>query len=253
MKEHLPEERILSVDIGGSHIKATILTAAGSLPDAYRKLPTPVPATPESVIAVIGELVSDLGGYNKIAVGFPGIIRQGHVITAPNLGTSFWQHFDLQGRLSLALGKPVRVVNDADLQGLGVARGRGLEMLVTLGTGFGTALLLNGTLLPHLELAHHPVSQDLDYDQYVGEKALQTAGAEEWNRRMEKVLAILKTVFGYDHLYISGGNARQLRFPLDANVTVVSNREGITGGLRLWQQPEPQEEGPFMDVLYSTG
>jgi polyphosphate glucokinase len=257
MNNLLTEEKILSVDIGGSHIKATMLTAAGAVPDAYRKLPTPVPATPEKVLEVIQDLVRDFSGYTKVAVGFPGIIRQGCVFTAPNLGTGLWQHFDLQSQLSQVLGKPVRVVNDADLQGLGVVKGRGFEMVITLGTGFGTSLLLDGRLLPHLEMAHHPVAQDLTYDQYIGEKAFRTYGEEEWNKRMEKVLAILKTVFGYDHLYISGGNARQLRFPLDDNVTVVSNREGITGGLRLWQQqyqaqPRPDED-PFMDVLYSTG
>jgi polyphosphate glucokinase len=249
-----PEEKILSVDIGGSHIKATVLTAAGALPDAYRKLPTPMPAIPEKVIALIQDLVKDLEGYGKVAVGFPGIVRNGRVFTAPNLGTGLWQQVDLQARLSQALGKPVRVVNDADLQGLGVVKGRGLEMVITLGTGFGTSLLLDGRLLPHLELAHHPVAQDLTYDQFVGEKALRTYGEQEWNKRMEKVLAILKTVFGYDHLYISGGNANKLHFPLDDNVSVVSNREGITGGWRLWQQVQVhQQEGPFMDVLYSTG
>lgn len=252
------KEKILSVDIGGSHIKATLLTAAGALPDTYRKLPTPVPATPESVISRIQELVQDLEGYGKVAVGFPGIVREGHVFTAPNLGTALWQQVDLQGRLSQTLGKPVRVVNDADLQGLGVVKGRGFEMVITLGTGFGTSLLLDGRLLPHLELAHHPVSQHLTYDQFVGEKALKACGEQEWNQRMEKVLSILKTVFGYDHLYISGGNAHKLQFPLEENVTVVSNRQGITGGLRLWQQvqpqqPQQQQEGPFMDVLYSTG
>lgn len=254
MTSLLPEERILSVDIGGSHIKATVLTAAGALPGAYRKLPTPVPATPEKVIALIQDLVKDLEGYGKVAVGFPGIVRNGRVFTAPNLGTGLWQQTDLQALLSQALGKPVRVVNDADLQGLGVVKGLGFEMVITLGTGFGTSLLLDGRLLPHLELAHHPVAQDLTYDQFVGEKALKAYGEQEWNNRMEKVLVILKTVFGYDHLYISGGNANKLRFPLDENVTVVTNREGITGGLRLWQQVQPpQSAGPFMDVLYSTG
>jgi polyphosphate glucokinase len=253
MNELLPEEKILSVDIGGSHIKATLLTAAGALPDAYRKLPTPVPATPGNVVAVIQDLVKDLAGYTKVAVGFPGIVREGRIFTAPNLGTTAWQHFNLAGQLSQALGKPVRVVNDADLQGLGVVKGQGLEMLITLGTGFGTALLQDGRLLPHLELAHHPVAQDLTYDQYVGEKALKMVGEQEWNTRMARILGILKIVFGYDHLFISGGNASKLSFPLDENITIVTNREGITGGRRLWQLPPPPEAGPLVDVLYSTG
>lgn len=256
MNDPLPEEKILSVDIGGSHIKAMLLTEARAMPETYRKLPTPVPASPERVVLLIADLVKDLLPYSKIAVGFPGIIRHGRVFTAPNLGTGLWQQFDLQGRLSQALGKPVRVVNDADLQGLGVVKGTGFEMVITLGTGFGTALLLDGRLLPHLELAHHPLAGDLTYDQYVGEKALREIGEDAWNKRMEKVLSVLKTVFGYDHLYISGGNASKLRFVLDANISVVSNREGITGGLRLWQQQEglsPNQPDSFADVLYSTG
>jgi polyphosphate glucokinase len=257
MNDPLPEENILSVDIGGSHVKAMLLTSSGALPETYHKLPTPTPASPESVVQTIAELVKDIGPFNRIAVGFPGIVRNGQIYTAPNLGTALWRGFDLQQRLCQVLGKAVRVVNDADLQGLGVVKGKGLEMVITLGTGFGTALLEDGRLLPHLELAHHPISGEMTYDQYVGEKALREIGEEAWNRRMEKVLAVLKTVFGYDHLYISGGNAGKLRFRLEANISLASNREGITGGLRLWQQQQQQTPGQLpdtlADVLYSTG
>jgi polyphosphate glucokinase len=75
-------------------------------------------------------------------------------------------------------------------------------MVITLGTGFGTALFLEGNLLPHLEIAHHPVSKDRTYDQYIGDKALDEAGLEKWNRRLKKVIGILKTVFNYDSLYL---------------------------------------------------
>lgn len=256
MNDPLPEENILSVDIGGSHVKAMLLTGAGALPETYRKLPTPVPASPESVVQTIAELVKEMEPYSRVALGFPGIVRQGRIFTAPNLGTALWQGYNLQEKLSQVLGKPVRVVNDADLQGLGVVKGQGLEMVITLGTGFGTALLEDGRLLPHLEMAHHPIAADMTYDQYVGEKALREIGEEAWNKRMVQVLAVLKTVFGYDHLYISGGNAGKLRFALDANISLVSNREGITGGLRLWQQqaspPRPMPD-TYADVLFSTG
>jgi len=248
MEKIAADENILSVDIGGSHIKATILTAAGALPGVYQKLPTPVPASPENVIAVIQELVKDFPGYTKIAVGFPGYIRNGRIMTAPNLGTALWQNYNLQQQLSRALGKPVRLVNDADLQGLGVVNGKGLEMVITLGTGFGTSLLLDGNLLPHIELAHHPVHKNKTYDQFIGEKALEKHGEAEWNERMKRVVAILKNVFNYDHLYISGGNASKLNFRLDENITIVTNREGIKGGFRLWQQ----NENGFADILYAT-
>jgi polyphosphate glucokinase len=132
------------------------------------------------------------------------------------------------------LGKPVRVVNDADMQGLGVVSGKGLELVVTLGTGFGTALLQDGQLLPHLEFAHQPIFKKESYDEYIGERAYEEEGKEKWNRRMQKVFKILKTVFNYDYLYVGGGNAKNLSFPLDPNMRLVSNKEGIKGGARLW-------------------
>ena len=248
MQSTVPDDNILSVDIGGSNIKATILTPLGILPDIYKKLPTPVPSTPQNVISLIRDLVKDFPDYQKVSVGFPGYVRNGRILTAPNLGTAQWQNFNLQQHLCQALGKPVRLVNDADLQGLGVVQGKGFEMVITLGTGFGTSLLLDGNLLPHLELAHHPVHKNKTYDQFVGEQALEKHGEEKWNKRMQLVLQILKTVFNYDHLFISGGNASKLRFPLDKNITIVTNREGIKGGFRLWQQ----DENRFADTLYSA-
>ncbi|MBD0296416.1 MAG: ROK family protein, partial [Flavisolibacter sp.] len=147
-----------------------------------------------------------------------------------------WKDFDLQKELSTVLGKPTIVVNDADLQGIGLVSGKGLELVITLGTGCGTALLYNGKLLPHLELSHHPITKSKDYDQYIGEKELLRIGKERWNARMQRVLSILKTVFNYDRLYISGGNADELTFKLDDNISIVTNKEGIKGGARLWQQ-----------------
>ncbi len=126
-------------------------------------------------------------------------------------------------------------MNDADMQGLGIASGKGFEIVATLGTGFGTAFLNDGVLLPHLELAHHPVSKDRDYDEYIGEKALESEGAAKWNKRMKKVLDILKTVFNYDHLYLGGGNAQKIDFKLDSTISIVTNKDGIKGGARLWQ------------------
>jgi polyphosphate glucokinase len=142
--------------------------------------------------------------------------------------------------LSIGLGKPVRVVNDADLQGLGVVNGKGFEIVVTLGTGFGTALLMDGQLLPHLEIAHHPIKKGVDYDQYIGEKALLEIGESKWNKRIMKVIDILKTVFNYDFLYISGGNAKKINFELESNIKIVTNKDGIKGGARLWRIQEPR-------------
>jgi polyphosphate glucokinase len=115
-----------------------------------------------------------------------------------------------------------------------VVSGKGFEMVLTLGTGFGTALLMDGQLLPHLEVAHHPISKKETYDQYIGEIALERIGKKKWNKRMEKVFEVLKTVFNYDTLYIGGGNADKLTFKLDENMKIVTNEDGIKGGSRLW-------------------
>ena len=108
-------------------------------------------------------------------------------------------------------------------------------MVLTLGTGFGTALTLNGTLLPHLEVSQHPITKSKNYDEYIGEAALQEIGEEKWNERMEKVLGIIKTVFNYDLLYISGGNAELLNFKLDENVHIKTNKDGFLGAVNLWK------------------
>jgi polyphosphate glucokinase len=229
-----PTMNILTIDIGGSHIKATILDPDGEQIADYARMPTPQPPTPLNVLDLIKELVKNFKGYEKISAGFPGYVRDGIVKTAPNLGTEDWKDFPLQTNLTALLKRPAKVVNDADLQGIGIASGKGLEMVVTLGTGFGTALLMNGKLLPHFEISHHPVKTDKDYDEYIGEKAYQKKGKEHWNYRMKKVFAILKTVFNYDRLYISGGNAKNLTIPLDDNMVIANNREGIKGGARLW-------------------
>lgn len=230
---------ILTVDIGGSHIKATILNKAGELQMDYKKIDTPSHATPDSVIAAIATLIKDFPHYDVISAGFPGYVRNGVVFTAPNLGNDNWKKIDLGQRISNTFDKPVRLINDADQLGLGVASGKGFELVVTLGTGFGTALLMDGYLLPHLELAHHPVSKDReDYDAYIGNKALEKEGNDKWNKRIGKVIDILKVVFNYDRLYLCGGNADKVTIKLDDNIVVVSNKDGIKGGAKLWQLEE---------------
>ena len=171
-KNNATSPKFLSIDIGGSHIKATILNDSGALQMDYDKVPTPTPATPENVVNTIKKLVKSFPAYDMVSVGFPGYVKNGVIKTAPNLGTNFWKDFDLSKKLSTELGKPTRVVNDADMQGLGIVSGKGLEMVITLGTGFGTALLVDGQLMPHLELGHHPFAKGKTYDDYVGERGL---------------------------------------------------------------------------------
>lgn len=234
MNDSVSNSKILSVDIGGSHVKATILNKEGELQMDYERVDTPIPANPANITNTIKNLANRLPGFDHVSVGFPGYVKNGVIITAPNLGTDFWKNVDFKKTLEAELGKPVGVVNDADMQGLGVVSGKGFEMVVTLGTGFGTAILQDGYLLPHLELAHHPFAKKSTYDEYIGEKAFIRIGKEKWNRRMDKVLTVLKTVFNYDFLYIGGGNAKNLTLRLESNMKIVSNKDGIKGGARLW-------------------
>jgi polyphosphate glucokinase len=235
MKKQANSKSILSIDIGGSGIKASLVDQQGKIIKEYKKVSTPTPANPENVLKSIIELSKDFPNFDLVSVGFPGYVRDGIVHTAPNLDNEAWKMTYFNEMLSNALGKPSKVVNDADLQGLGIVKGKGLEMMMTLGTGFGTAILNDGVLLPHMELAHLPATKSKDFDAYIGNAALQKIGEKKWNERMYRVLHIFKTVVNYDILYISGGNAKKLTIVLDDNVKIVSNREGIVGGAMLWK------------------
>jgi polyphosphate glucokinase len=232
------EINYLAIDIGGSNIKATILNVAAELQFPYQKIPTPIMANPENTILAIKQLVKDFPEFQKISVGFPGYVKKGVVITAPNLDNEAWKNYNLSQAMANAFNKPVRLVNDADFQGLAVIEKKDLEMVMTLGTGFGTALFIDGNLIPHLELAHLPVKKNEDYDDYIGERALIKIGLDKWNIRMQEVLNTFKTVINYDKLYISGGNAKKINFDLDSNIKIVSNKDGIKGGAFLWSCDE---------------
>ena len=230
------DEKILSIDIGGSRIKGTLLDLNGNMLKEYQRISTPKFAGPENVMQGILELTKCFVGFTKVSVGFPGYVRSGTVLTAPNLGTNKWRQINLGDQLSRILKKPVRIVNDADLQGLGVSSGKGLEMVITLGTGFGTSVLMDGSLLPHLEIGQHPFTKKKTYDQFIGHSALEEVGPEKWNKRLRKVISVLKTVVNYDHLFISGGNAKKITLELDKNITRVTNIDGIKGGAKLWSK-----------------
>ena len=201
-----------------------------------QRVPTPPkPVVPDALVHAIGQVTAPLGDFDRVSVGFPGYIRDGKVLTAPNLGTEALAGFDLQGALARRWGKPVRVLNDADVQGYGAIKGAGIEMVLTLGTGAGTAIFRDGEIMPHLELAHHPVSGKKTYDEYIGNAARQKIGRKKWGKRVAKVIGILREVIRFDHLYLGGGNSEDLRFPLPDDVTIVSNTDGLTGGIGLWR------------------
>ena len=231
------EPRTLAIDIGGTGIKAALVDDAGNIVGERQRVPTPPkPLAPVDLVRAIDQVTAPLGTFDRVSVGFPGYVRDGRVITAPNLGTDKLAGFDLQSVLAEHFGKPVRVLNDADVQGFGAIEGRGVEMVLTLGTGAGTAIFRDGEIMPHLELAHHPISGNKTYDEYIGNAARRKKGRKAWSKRVAKVIGILREVVRFDHLYIGGGNAKDITFPMPADVTIVPNTDGLTGGIRLWHE-----------------
>src|SRR5215469_4663326 len=171
------QPRTLAIDIGGTGIKAALVDDAGNLIGERQRVPTPPrPVAPADLVRAIDQAVAPLGAFERVSVGFPGYVRDGRVVTAPNLGTEKLGGFDLQQALSAHWDKPVRVLNDADVQGFGAISGQGIEMVLTLGTGAGTAIFRDGEVMPHLELAHHPISGKKTYDDYVGNAARRKKG-----------------------------------------------------------------------------
>lgn len=133
----------------------------------------PTGAHPDAMIA---EFVRELSGYTRISAGIPGMVRDGVVLTAPNLGNDAWSGYNLATALQEAIGRPTRVASDADVQGLAVIAGTGIEMVVTLDAGFGTALYKDGRTCPHLEISQQPFCKGQSYDEHVGEVARREAG-----------------------------------------------------------------------------
>lgn len=228
--------RILAIDIGGTGLKAAALNPDGEMLTERHRIETPHPCKPDDLVNALVKLVEPLAGFDCVSVGFPGVVRHGKIITAPNLGTEELGGFDLASALQERLGKPVRVINDADMQGFGAIEGKGLEMVITLGTGFGSALFMDGRLAPHLEIAHLPFRKDKDYDQQIGDKARKKIGKKTWNRRVKQAIETLRALTHFDKLYIGGGNASRINFELDPDIKIISNECGVRGGAWLWRE-----------------
>jgi polyphosphate glucokinase len=229
-------KKILAVDVGGSGIKALIVDGAGTPLTDRARVETPVGADPAEYVECIKTLAGGLDAFDCVSVGFPGVVRDGRILTAANLKNRRWIGFDLSEALEAALGRPVRVMNDADLQGLGVIAGAGVEMAITLGTGFGTGIYLDGRVGPHLELAHHPFRKGETYEEQLGNEARQKIGNRKWSRRVGRAVVQLRELIHFDHLYIGGGNARHVQFDPPSDVSIVSNVAGLTGGAALWRE-----------------
>jgi len=247
----------LAIDIGGTGLKAMALDAKGKMLTDRLRVPTPYPIPPTRLVSELRKLVAPIGSFDRISVGFPGMVRNGHVLTAPHLVLSdgpdsavdpqslkAWHGFDLASTLARELGRPTRVVNDADMQGLDVASGKGLEIVITLGTGFGTAVLHDGQLAPHLELSQHPFRKGETYDEQLGDVAMRKVGKKKWNTRVQQAIATLDVLLVFDHLYIGGGNARHVKGPLGERISIIDANAGLLGGIRLWDQGGTAQSRP---------
>ena len=238
----------LAIDIGGTGLKASVLDSAGAMVADRVRVDTTYPCSPATMVDDLVALVAPLPAYHRVSAGFPGMVREGRILSAPHFVTvsgpgsdvdealvTQWSSFDLAGALAARLGKPTRVANDADVQGAAVVAGHGLELVVTLGTGVGTAFFFDGELLPHLELAHHPLHKGETYNEQLGDRARKDVGGEGWNKRVRRALDILRALCFFDHCYVGGGNARRIEGELAADITIVDNTAGILGGIKLWQ------------------
>lgn len=225
----------LAVDIGGGTVKLLVLGANGEPLSETRTAITPSPATPDAVLALIHATADELPPHQRVSVGFPGVVKNGVTMNAPNLGSELWAEVPLAGRLSDMLGRPVRAVNDVDLQGLGVARGKGVELVLTLGTGLGAALFTKGVLVPNLELGHHPFRDGHTYEDLLRDTELKRVGPVAWSERVGDALAQLQPIFNHDVLHLGGGNVQHLEITLPDNARVFTLAEALRGALRLWE------------------
>ncbi|HEY2907207.1 MAG TPA: ROK family protein [Vicinamibacterales bacterium] len=214
--------KILVIDIGGTYVK---LLATG------HKTPVKIPSgphmTPREMVRRVRSAAKDWT-YDVVSIGYPGAVLHGKPVSEPhNLGGG-WVGF----KFHKAFGRPVRVINDAAMQALGSYRG-GRMLFLGLGTGLGSALIVDGVLEP-MELAHLPYAKGRTYEEYVGKAGLKRLGKKKWRRRVADVIVRLKTALEADDAVVGGGNAKLLR-SLPRGVRRVANAHAFIGGYRLWK------------------
>ena len=224
----------LSIDIGGSGLKAMLLDPDGKPLTERQRVATPAIPTPLATLKALDKLREGFPSFDRVSVGFPGVIKRGITYTAVNLHPR-WALFPLQVELEKRWKKPVRCANDAAVQGYGAVKGRGVELVLTFGTGMGSALFTDGHLCPGLELGHHPWKKHT-YEDYIGRRGLDKYGKKAWNKFIREAIEQTEKLFNWDHLYLGGGNTKKFDFKLPKNVSICSNEEGILGGVALWRE-----------------
>lgn len=223
------------IDVGGSHVKAACLDRRARLLGERQRVTTPPDLDRGSLVTLCVTLAKNCDGFERVSVGINGIVHRGIIYSIPVMRRGQVFHgFPLAARLERRLKKPVRLLNDAEMHGLGVIRRRGVEVVLTLGTGLGSALFIDGELGPRLQLlpsARDDAVRGGDY----GDAALTRLGRKRWSTRVRQLIKTVRVITNCDHLYIGGGNADQLRLQLPRDVTVCDNSAALVGGVRIWE------------------
>ena len=219
---------VLVIDVGGTHVKLLATRAT-----KRRKFASGPDLTPERLIDETRALTADWT-YHAASIGFPGPVLHGRVVAEPrNLGRG-WVGFDFQA----ACGVPVKLVNDAAMQALGGYH-RGKMLFLGLGTGLGTAMIVDGIVEP-MEIGHLPYKK-ATYEDYVGNEALERRGKKKWRKHVNDVITLLRTALEPDEVLLGGGNARHLK-ELPEGCRVGGNADAFRGGFRLWDDALPAME-----------
>ena len=214
---------ILVIDVGGTHVKARV---SGNREE--RKIVSGPAMTAARMVREVKRLVKDWK-YDVISIGYPGMVIHGRPVHEPhNLGGG-WVRFNF----AKAFGRPVKMINDAAMQALGSYKG-GCMLFLGLGTGLGSAMILDGILEP-MELAHLPYKNGETYEDYVGDRALKRLGKKKWSRYVADVVTRLKDALEADYVILGGGNSKNLK-NLPPGAELGDNRNAFIGGMRLWKE-----------------
>lgn len=224
----------LAVDIGGSHIKAALVDDAGRLVRRRHKVDTPAELSPQAMLDAVVAIGERVERFDRVSVGVNGLVHRGIIYAIPITGDAAFRGFDLAARLSRRWQRPVRVMNDALMHGLGAIRGRGVELVITLGTGLGTALFIDGAAGPQPQFTPAPSRREPRGGAY-GDAAMQALGRRQWSRRVERLIDTLRVLTNFEHLYIGGGNAKRLACTLPRDASRIDNHSALLGGVRAWR------------------
>jgi polyphosphate glucokinase len=217
--------KILVVDVGGNKVK--ILVSGQRAP---HKVPSGPHLSAAQMVAAVRRAIAGTR-YDRVTVGFPGPVKDNRPAEEPvNLGRG-WVRFDY----ARAFGKPVRFINDAAMQALGSYRG-GRMLFLGLGTGLGSALVLDGLVQP-LEMAHLPYRSGKTYEDFLGKRGMDRAGKKRWRALVFEIVPRLRHAFQVDEVVLGGGNAKQLK-SVPAATRLGDNANAFRGGFRLWESPD---------------